>query len=127
MTKTLGSYFERVGVKVFAPAITITMVSSIYLSLIGVPNRLYRNIAGKRFELVTENAGLRQDRVRYNTGCAFLDYDRDGHLDLFVANYLKFDYASTPKPGRIHIAITGILRCMRSARAAVRSQSALSQ
>jgi hypothetical protein len=62
-------------------------------------NRLYRNLAGKRFELVTEKAGLRQDRIRYNTGCAFLDYDRDGHLDLFVANYLKFDYASTPKPG----------------------------
>jgi hypothetical protein len=62
-------------------------------------NRLYRNVDGKRFEDVTAKAHLTQDRTRYNTGCAFLDYDGDGHLDLFVANYLKFDFATTPKPG----------------------------
>ena len=62
-------------------------------------NRLYRNVNGKRFEDVTAKAHLSQDRVRYNTGCAFLDYDGDGHLDLFVANYLKFDFATTPKAG----------------------------
>ena len=62
-------------------------------------NRLYRNIEGKRFDNVTAAAHLSQDRVRYNTGCAFLDIDRDGHLDLFVANYLKFDPATAPKPG----------------------------
>jgi hypothetical protein len=62
-------------------------------------NHLYRNLAGKRFEDVTAKAHLTQDRTRYNTGCAFLDYDGDGRLDLFVANYLKFDFATTPKPG----------------------------
>jgi hypothetical protein len=62
-------------------------------------NHLYRNLGGRRFEDVTARAGLRQDRVRYNTGCAFLDYDRDGHADLFVANYLQFDPQTTPKPG----------------------------
>jgi enediyne biosynthesis protein E4 len=62
-------------------------------------NRLYRNIGGNRFEDVTAAAHLVQDRVRYNTGCAFLDYDHDGRLDLFVANYLKFDPDSTPVPG----------------------------
>jgi hypothetical protein len=62
-------------------------------------NRLYRNVDGKRFEDVTAKAHLTQDRTRYNTGCAFLDYDGDGRLDLFVANYLKFDFATTPKPG----------------------------
>jgi enediyne biosynthesis protein E4 len=62
-------------------------------------NRLYRNLAGKRFEEVSAAAGLTQTRIRYNTGCAFTDVDRDGHLDLFVANYLKFDPATTPKPG----------------------------
>jgi hypothetical protein len=62
-------------------------------------NRLYRNLGGVRFEDVTERAGLRQDRKRYNTGCAFLDYDNDGHADLFVATYLKFDPKTTPKPG----------------------------
>jgi hypothetical protein len=62
-------------------------------------NALYRNIEGRRFENVTAKAGLTQDRVRYNTGCAFLDYDNDGRLDLFVSNYLKFDFQTTPKPG----------------------------
>ncbi len=62
-------------------------------------NHLYRNMGGQRFEDVTERSGLKQDRVRYNTGCAFLDYDNDGHADLFVANYLKFDPKTTPKPG----------------------------
>jgi hypothetical protein len=62
-------------------------------------NHLYRNIGGKRFEDVTERAHLKQDRVRYNTGCAFVDIDNDGKLDLFVANYLRFDPATTPHPG----------------------------
>src|ERR1700688_922922 len=62
-------------------------------------NVLYHNIGGKRFEDVTAKMHLTQDRVRYNTGCAFIDYDNDGKLDLFVANYLKFDYQTTPKPG----------------------------
>ncbi len=62
-------------------------------------NHLYRNREGHGFEDVTERAHLTQDRTRYNTGCAFLDYDNDGHLDLFVANYLKFDPKTTPKPG----------------------------
>ncbi|MDQ6678690.1 MAG: CRTAC1 family protein [Acidobacteriota bacterium] len=62
-------------------------------------NRLYRNLNGKRFEDVTSRAGLLQNRARYNSGCAFLDYDLDGHLDLAVANYLQFDPATTPKPG----------------------------
>jgi len=62
-------------------------------------NVLYRNVGGRYFEDVTAKAHLTQDRVRYNVGCAFLDYNNDGHLDLFVTNYLKFDFASTPKPG----------------------------
>jgi enediyne biosynthesis protein E4 len=62
-------------------------------------NRLYHNAGGRRFEDVTARAGLKQGRVRYNTGCAFLDYDNDGHADLFVANYLKFDPKTTPQPG----------------------------
>jgi enediyne biosynthesis protein E4 len=62
-------------------------------------NHLFRNRNGKRFEDVTAAAHLTQDRGRYNTGCAFIDIEGDGHADLFVANYLKFDFASTPKPG----------------------------
>ncbi len=62
-------------------------------------NVLYRNDGGHRFQDVTAKSHLTQDRARYNTGCAFIDYDNDGKLDLFVANYLKFDFESTPKPG----------------------------
>ena len=62
-------------------------------------NHLYRNIQGKRFEDVTATANLVQNRTHYNTGCAFVDVDLDGHLDLFVSNYLKFDPSTTAKPG----------------------------
>jgi hypothetical protein len=61
------------------------------------PNRLYRNVRG-RFQDVTEPAGLRQTTTRWNTGCAFLDFDRDGRLDLFVANYIDLDLATAPTP-----------------------------
>jgi enediyne biosynthesis protein E4 len=60
---------------------------------------LYRNRDGKSFEDATEKVGLKQKRPRYNTGCAFLDYDRDGHLDLVVANYLKYEAAVAFEPG----------------------------
>ena len=59
-------------------------------------NRLFRN-AGGRFEDVTRAAGLVTAR-RWGAGCAFLDIDRDGHLDLFVANYIDFDPDRTPTP-----------------------------
>jgi enediyne biosynthesis protein E4 len=60
-------------------------------------NRLYRNLGDGRFEDVTERAGLTQDRARWGSGCAFLDYDRDGRLDLFVANYIDLDLDATPR------------------------------
>jgi enediyne biosynthesis protein E4 len=61
-------------------------------------NRLYRNRGDRTFEDVTERAGLKGTKARWGTGCAFLDYDRDGRLDLFAANYIDFDLASTPLP-----------------------------
>jgi len=60
---------------------------------------MYRNTGGRRFENVTEQVGLKQTRPRYNSGCAFLDYDRDGFIDLFVANYLAYDAAAAFEPG----------------------------
>ena len=61
-------------------------------------NRLYRNRGDGTFEDVTSRAGLTQSRTRWGTGCAFLDYDRDGRLDLIVANYIDLDLAATPVP-----------------------------
>jgi hypothetical protein len=61
-------------------------------------NRLYRNAGNGTFDDVTSRARLVQDRRRWNTGCAFLDYDRDGRLDLLAANYIDLDLATTPLP-----------------------------
>jgi hypothetical protein len=60
-------------------------------------NHLYHNTGG-RFEDVTRAAGLSESRVRWYTGCAFFDYDRDGRLDLIVANYIDLDLKTAPTP-----------------------------
>jgi enediyne biosynthesis protein E4 len=62
-------------------------------------NVLYRNNGDGTFTDVTKQAGLTNDPTRWGSGATFLDYDRDGHLDLFVANYVKFDMTRIPKPG----------------------------
>ncbi len=61
-------------------------------------NVLYRNEGGGRFADVTRPAGL-EAPSRWGSGCTFVDYDRDGKLDLFVANYLRFDLATASEPG----------------------------
>ena len=62
-------------------------------------NSLYRNLGNGKFEDVTQRAGLPVDGNRWGSGCAFLDYDRDGLLDIFVANYVDLDLGNIPKPG----------------------------
>ena len=61
-------------------------------------NRLYHNEHGV-FKLVSEKAGVAGNGKEWGAGCAFVDYDRDGHLDLFVANYVDFDVTTAPAPG----------------------------
>jgi hypothetical protein len=61
-------------------------------------NRLYRNNGDGTFTDVTEKAGLLQSHLRFGSGCTFVDYNRDGWLDLFVANYADIDLANAPKP-----------------------------
>jgi hypothetical protein len=63
---------------------------------------LYHNNGDGTFTDVSEKAGLVQagPLKRWNTGCCFVDYDRDGHLDLFIANYVNFDPKITPEPGK---------------------------
>jgi hypothetical protein len=60
---------------------------------------LYRNRGDGTFQDVTEAAGLSSPAVRWDTGCTFVDYDRDGKLDLAVTAYLEFDRARIPEPG----------------------------
>jgi len=63
---------------------------------------LYRNNGNGTFTDVAAAAGVTTRTAtglkRWNTGCAFVDYDRDGRLDLFVANYIDFDPKTAPLP-----------------------------
>jgi enediyne biosynthesis protein E4 len=61
-------------------------------------NVLYHNNGDGTFTDVSEKAGVAGNGKRWNTGCAFVDYDRDGKLDLFVANYIDLDLATAPVP-----------------------------
>ena len=64
-------------------------------------NVLYRNRGNGTFEDATAAARLPVAATpRWGSGCTFLDYDRDGRLDLFVANYLKFDLSTAAEPGQ---------------------------
>ena len=63
-------------------------------------NRLYHNRGDGTFEEVAEKAGVAGDGKTWGSGCAFLDYDRDGRLDLFVANYADFDLGHAVPPGK---------------------------
>jgi hypothetical protein len=62
-------------------------------------NRLYHNDGHGHFTDVAEANGVAGDGSKWGTGCAFVDYDRDGKLDLMVANYVQFDINTIPKPG----------------------------
>jgi hypothetical protein len=70
----------------------------IYVTRFG-QNSLYRNNGDGTFTDVTKAAGLWTDQARWGAGCSFVDYDRDGHLDLFVSNYVRFSLEHAPVPG----------------------------
>jgi enediyne biosynthesis protein E4 len=61
-------------------------------------NRLYHNEHGSFID-IADKAGVAGNGKAWGTGCAFVDYDRDGLLDLMVANYVDFDLSTAPGPG----------------------------
>ena len=69
----------------------------VYITYYG-KNRLYHNQGGV-FTEVADKAGVAGTGKAWGTGCAFVDYDRDGKLDLMVANYVDFDLSTAPAPG----------------------------
>ena len=62
-------------------------------------NVLYRNQGNGTFRDETQARGLTSAKTRWSTGCAFVDFNRDGALDLMVVHYIEFDPAKTPHPG----------------------------
>ena len=69
----------------------------LYVTYYGT-NRLYHNEKGV-FRDVGKNSGVAGSGKAWGTGCAFVDYNRDGLLDLVVANYVDFDISTAPGPG----------------------------
>jgi enediyne biosynthesis protein E4 len=61
-------------------------------------NKLYHNNGNGTFTDVTEKAGLLQQGVHYGSGCTFIERNRNGLLDLFVANYIDIDIVHGPRP-----------------------------
>ncbi len=55
----------------------------------GSPNRLYHNRGGGTFEDLAEHSGVAASD--WSTGAAWGDFDRDGHVDLYVCNYVEYD------------------------------------
>ncbi|MDQ3802606.1 MAG: CRTAC1 family protein [Acidobacteriota bacterium] len=71
--------------------------SDLFVSAYG-QNALYHNNGDGTFTEVAARAGVANNRTRWASGSAFLDYDRDGRLDLFVASYINLDLKTAPLP-----------------------------
>ncbi len=71
----------------------------LFVTYYGRRNILYRNNGDGTFTDETARAGLSGPVRNWSTGCAFVDYDRDGKLDLFVTSYVDFDPATAGLPG----------------------------
>jgi hypothetical protein len=70
----------------------------LYVTAFG-PNTLYRNNHDGTFSDVTAAAGVAGGATEWSTSAGFLDFDRDGHLDLYVVNYLDYRLDDNPYCG----------------------------
>ncbi|HZS06438.1 MAG TPA: CRTAC1 family protein [Blastocatellia bacterium] len=61
-------------------------------------NALWHNNGDGTFTDVTDKAGVGTNKTKWGSGSAFVDYDCDGKLDLFVASYIDFDPKTAPTP-----------------------------
>ncbi|MCS6860350.1 MAG: CRTAC1 family protein [Abditibacteriales bacterium] len=61
----------------------------VYITCVLGPSRLFRNEGNGKFREVTQQAGV-DNKGRWGSSCAWVDYDRDGWLDLFIGNYVRY-------------------------------------
>jgi hypothetical protein len=88
VTKAAGLAVEMFGMGVTAADYDNDGWVDIYVTAIG-GNHLFRNLGNGRFEEVTAKTGTRGTGT-FGTSAMFFDYDRDGWLDLIVANYVTW-------------------------------------
>ncbi len=98
VTKTAGLDHSGWGNGVCAADVDNDGFLDVYVTYYG-RNVMYRNNGNGTFSDITARSGTGGPGNEWSTGCSFIDYDRDGHLDLIVTSYVDFKKESTPLPG----------------------------
>ena len=88
VTTATGTHISLYGMGVAAGDYDNDGFVDLFITAVGA-NRLLHNQAGV-FHDVTETAGVAGADDAWSTSAAFIDYDNDGDLDLFVANYVRW-------------------------------------
>jgi enediyne biosynthesis protein E4 len=88
VTKSAGLDIETYGMGVAVGDYNNDGFPDIFITCVG-QNRLFRNTGKGTFLDVTGASGL-SARQAFSTSALWLDYDRDGLLDLFVCNYVRW-------------------------------------
>ena len=88
VTKEAGLAVEMYGMGVAVADYNNDGFPDILVTAVG-QNRLFQNTGKGHFVDVTEKSGL-GGRSAFSTSALWFDYDRDGLLDLFVCNYVKW-------------------------------------
>jgi enediyne biosynthesis protein E4 len=88
VTKQAGLDIEMYGLGVAAGDLDNDGFPDLYITAVG-QSRLFRNNRRGVFSDITNAAGVGQ-REAFSTSALWFDYDRDGLLDLFVCNYVRW-------------------------------------
>jgi enediyne biosynthesis protein E4 len=88
VTKSAGLDIEMYGMGVAVGDYNNDGFPDLLITCVG-QNRLFRNTGKGAFVDATQNSGL-QGRQAFSTSAIWFDYDRDGLLDLFVCNYVRW-------------------------------------
>ena len=88
VTRQAGLAVESYGMGVTAADYDNDGDCDLFLTALG-PDRLFQNQGDGTFKDVSKKSGVGNDPA-FGTSAAFFDYDRDGNLDLFVANYVRW-------------------------------------